>query len=325
MRVPVHPNDLIRNCGMKRIAKKLQKQWPGPNPLGHTSALELVSQGLGYKHYHDLAASANEQKRPEILPPLSDLKKALMLAIKAAMSPSDWFATDQEAMAQLIDSLHFGALYFYKEPKSVFQHPRHSLDQSKVSELADLRAQMAESARELSSPDYWLTEEEIASIKRVAASTDNLRDRALMSCMLAGLRRSECLLAKPSDFSELDRRMRYTSPSSKKARVFLSQELWMPISLHISTAKLAEDDLLFASRSNPGKPMSPPLLQKLCETWATLAGVEEAKVTPHTLFRSIRRIAARKALSINDWSGHFSTESMAKYYLDSTSETKLSE
>lgn len=94
MRVPVHPNDLLRNTGLKKIAKELQKQWCGPSPLAYTPALNLLAKCLGYKSYEDLETVSKAQQPTEIVPSQLEVKQALMLAIKAAMAPSEWFASD---------------------------------------------------------------------------------------------------------------------------------------------------------------------------------------------------------------------------------------
>lgn len=222
MRVPVHPNDLLRNTGLKKIAKDLQKLWRGPTPLTHTSALELLAQGLGYSGYQDLAASATEQMPAGTFPSQSAVKQALMLSIKAAMTPSDWFSSDQVAMTQMVESLRFRALSAFKVPSSVFQPPRHG-EPSIGSNMPVLRDRMAKSAQQLSS--QLLTDEELESLSRAITATESLRDQALMSCMMAGLRTGEYLGAIPSDFSNDHGHYLFISRGPKKARVTLPPQI----------------------------------------------------------------------------------------------------
>lgn len=220
MRIPVHPKDLIRNNGLKKLAKNLQKQWRGPGALTHTSALEILAQGLGYKDYKDLAASTSEQMPTGTYPSQPAVRQALMLSVKAAMTPNDWFASDQAALTQMIDSLHLNALWALKVPKKVHQPPG---EQSTGSNVSALRAQMAKSARELSSQ---LSEEELDSLSRAIETKESLRDQALMSCMMAGVRKAEYLSARPSDFSGGDEHTFFVSRGSKKAQVILAQKYW---------------------------------------------------------------------------------------------------
>ena len=281
MRVPVHPNDLLRNTGLKKIAKDLQKQWCGSSPLAYTSALELLAQGLGYKDYQDLAASATERMPADTFPSQSAVQQALMLAIKAAMTPSDWFASDHAAMTQIVESLRFRALSAFKVPRSVFQAPRHG-EPSIGSDMPVLRDRMAESAQQLSSQS--LTDEELEALSRAITATESLRDQALMSCMMAGLRRGEFLGARPSDFSGDDERKLFVSRGPKKARVMVPQKYWTPISRFIATANLADNVLLFQSKRSQDISVSPLALKKLCESWAYEAGIDASKVSPRNIY-----------------------------------------
>lgn len=335
MRIPVHPKDLNRNSGLKKLAKNLQKQWCGPSPLTHTSALELLAQGLGYTDYKDLAASTSEQMPADTFPSQSAVRQALMLSIKAAMTPSDWFASDQAALAQMIDSLHLSALSAFQVPEKALQPPRHG-EQSTVSHMSALRAQMAKSAREISPQ---LSEEELESLSRAIETTESLRDQALMSCMMAGLRKAEYLSARPSDFSGDDERTFFVSRASKKARVIMSQKYWAPVSRFIASANLADDALLFQSKRSPDISMFPWALKELYENWARKAGIDPARVSPHTISSSVRWNKALQMVSMNDATpsmsdlltrvgkqmGHWPTESMTNYYLTGGFDAKLSE
>jgi integrase len=329
MRVPVHSKDLIRNSSLKKLAKNLQKQWCGPSPLTHTSALELLAQGLGYKDYKDLAVSTSEQMPAGAFSSQSAVRQALMLSIKAAMTPSEWFASDQAALARMIDSLHLNALSAFKMPKKVHQPPRHG-EQSTGSNMSALRTQMAKSAWKLSSPQ--LSDEELESLSRAVETTESLRDQALMSCMMAGLRKGEYLSARPSDFSEDDERTLFVSRGPKKARVTLPPKYWTPISRFITTANLAGNALLFQSKRSPENPMSPSALQKLCEAWAHKAGIDPAKVSPLTIRMSLKLNAAMQMVTVSSplpivakQMGHWPMESMTKYYLSSGLDSKLSD
>lgn len=329
MRVPVHPKDLIRNKnGLKKLAKNLQKQWRGPGALTHTSALDILAQGLGYKNYKDLAASTSEQMPAGTFPSQAAVRQALMLAIKAAMTPSDWFASDQAALAQMIDSLQLNALSAFKVPKKVHQPPRHG-EQSTGSHMSALRAQMAKSARKLSSQ---LSEEELESLSRAIETTESLREQALMSCMMAGLRKTEYLSARPSDFFEDDERTFFVFRGPEKARVILPQKYWAPVSRFIASANLAGDAPLFQSKRSPHISMSSFALKKICEAWARVAGIDPAKVSPLTIRLSVKWNAAMQMAAessplpiVAKQMGHWTAESMTKYYLNDGLDTKLSE
>ncbi|WP_230385583.1 hypothetical protein [Pseudomonas putida] len=55
MRVPVYPEDLLPQAAFKKLAKSIQKRWPGNSPVQLTLARETLSKGLGYANYHDLS------------------------------------------------------------------------------------------------------------------------------------------------------------------------------------------------------------------------------------------------------------------------------
>ena len=258
-----------------------------------------------------------------------------MLAIKAAMTPSDWFASDQVALAQMIDSLHLNALSAFKVPEKVLQPPRHG-EQSTGSHMSALRAQMAKSARKLSSQ---LSEGELESLSRAIETTESLRDQALMSCMMAGLRKAEYLSARPSDFSGDDENTFFVSWGSKKAQVILAQKYWAHVSRFIASENLADNALLFQSKRSPDISMSPSALKELCEAWARKAGIDPARVSPLTISSSVRWNAAMQIAgknipatsfldqmnNVRKKMGHSPTESTMRYYLSSGLDSKLSD
>lgn len=188
---------------------------------------------------------------------------------------------------------------------------------------------MAKSAQQLSS--QLLTDEELEALNRAITATESLRDQALMSCMMAGLRTGEFLRARPSDFFVVHERSLIVSLGLKKARVTLPQKYWTPISRFITTANLAENALLFQSKRSPDISMSRLALKKLCETWAHEAGIDPAKVSPLTIRISVRWNAAMQIASrcnplpsVANQMGHWPVL-MTKRYLDGTLETKRSE
>ena len=51
MRVPVYPEDLLPQAAFKRLAKIIQKRWPGQSPVQLSFARETLSKGLGYANW----------------------------------------------------------------------------------------------------------------------------------------------------------------------------------------------------------------------------------------------------------------------------------
>lgn len=54
MRIPVHPEDLIRNRGFKSLAKQLRKSLQGPSTISLALAEDILAKGFGYESYYDL-------------------------------------------------------------------------------------------------------------------------------------------------------------------------------------------------------------------------------------------------------------------------------
>ena len=58
MRVSIYTAYLSDKRGFKRIAKKLQKNWPSGTPMSLASDQAILSRGLGYRDFHDIQQSA---------------------------------------------------------------------------------------------------------------------------------------------------------------------------------------------------------------------------------------------------------------------------
>ena len=71
MRVPVYPEDLLPQAAFKRLAKLIQKRWPGQSPVQLSFARETLSKGLGYANYHALMKESVNWPRDAETPVLS--------------------------------------------------------------------------------------------------------------------------------------------------------------------------------------------------------------------------------------------------------------
>lgn len=89
MRVPVYPQDLIRNRGFKSLSKQLQQQWCGPTPISLADAQKVLAQGLGYQSFHDLSETSKVCQPGEPVPPEADVRQAIRSAIQATLQPGD--------------------------------------------------------------------------------------------------------------------------------------------------------------------------------------------------------------------------------------------
>lgn len=62
MRISIFPQDVKSGKGVLRLAKLLQRDWPGENRIGLSAAQNLISRCLGYADYHDVRMSADSSK-----------------------------------------------------------------------------------------------------------------------------------------------------------------------------------------------------------------------------------------------------------------------
>ncbi|MBI6947605.1 hypothetical protein HX788_21690 [Pseudomonas edaphica] len=105
MRVPIHPDDLNPKYGFKRIAKKLQREWPGFSPIQLSFAREILSKGLGYRDYYDVVQSSKKWQ-PQAVPSFKEeVNVALMSAISAAIRVDNTFVTPHSNLLALVRSL----------------------------------------------------------------------------------------------------------------------------------------------------------------------------------------------------------------------------
>ncbi|WP_405124397.1 hypothetical protein [Pseudomonas alloputida] len=73
MRVPLTPFDFEAKRGFKRIAKLIQREWQGSEPICLGHAQILLAQCFGYIDYHDATKSTEYPLSASALPALQDV------------------------------------------------------------------------------------------------------------------------------------------------------------------------------------------------------------------------------------------------------------
>lgn len=81
MRIPVYSADLNPQKGFKQIAKKIQRDWPGSEPVNLSAAREILARCLGYKDYHDVTRSADGWSDDAAAPEMEDLRAAILVSL----------------------------------------------------------------------------------------------------------------------------------------------------------------------------------------------------------------------------------------------------
>lgn len=73
MRVPIFRQDLITGSGFKRLAKRVQHDWPGAESISLSRAQDILARCLGYTSFHDVSKSADLHPAHTDYPPLGDV------------------------------------------------------------------------------------------------------------------------------------------------------------------------------------------------------------------------------------------------------------
>lgn len=262
MRVPIYPDDLIRNRGFKSLSKQLQQQWCGPTPISLADAHKALARGLGYQSFHDLSETSKVCPPDAPVPPEADVRKAIGSAIKATLQPEVSLPIDPQKLERLVNDLSLKKLVAFKHVQ-VSPTSGHS----PLPELVS-RAQSG------------LTKEHIQMLENILSESSSLRDRALLACMLGALRPSELLSARLQNGAAA-----YGVKSVETKRVVdaIPDKHRPMLEQYIKTLKLSDGEYLFRAANGSGRPLSPDALRKICVSWARKADVDAALVTPHSV------------------------------------------
>ncbi|WP_024693007.1 tyrosine-type recombinase/integrase [Pseudomonas syringae] len=284
MRVPVYPDDLIRNRGFKSLSKQLQEQWYGSTPISLAVAQKALARGLGYEGIHDLSETSKVCPPDAPVPPEADVRQAIGSSIKATLQSEASLSVDQQKLERLVNDLSLKKLVAFKHVQ-VSPGASHSL----LSEL-------------VRGAPPGLSKEHVQTLEKILAESGSLRDRALFACMLGALRQNEFLSA----------RMRHGDAvygvKIRETKNVLDAIPDMHRSMfeqYVKTSKLSDGEYLFRAANAPGRPLSPYALRKICVSWARKADIDTSLLTPH----SIRRTTGNYAdfmRQISDSMGHHS-------------------
>lgn len=286
MRVPVYPQDLIRNHGFKSLAKQLLQHWRCPTPISLADAQRALAQGLGYKSFYDLNEASKVCHPDEPVPPEADVRQAIGSAIKNVLQPGD-----ELNLERLVNDLPLTNLVAFKRVQ-VSRDAGHSLSPKLVS-----RAQSA------------LSKEHIQNLEKILVESGGLRDRALFACMLGELRASELLSARMQDGAAVyGVKIRETNnvldAIPDRHRPMFEQ--------YIKTSKFEDGEYLFRAANAPGRPLSFYALRKICVSWARKANTDAGLLTPHAIRKTTYNYAGFMR-QISDSMGHQSANTSLAY------------
>lgn len=262
MRVPVYPDDLIRNRGFKSLSKQLQERWYGSTPISLADAQKALARGLGYQSIHDLSEASKVCQPGEPVPPEADIRQAIRSAIGTTLQPETLLPLDQQKLERLVNDLSLKKLVAFKHVQ-VSPSAGHSPLPGLVS-----RAQSG------------LTKEHVHTLESILAESGDLRDRALLACMLSALRQNEFLSARMQHGAAV---YGVKSRETKKVLDAIPDRHRSVFEQYIKTSKLSDGEYLFRAANGSGRPLSPDALRKICVSWARKADVDASLVTPHSV------------------------------------------
>lgn len=286
MRVPIYPDDLIRNRGFKSLAKQLQQRWCGPAPISLADAQKALAQGLGYLSFHDLSETSKACQPGEPVPPEADVRQAIGSAIQATLQPGD-----ELNLEQLVNDLSLKKLIAFKRVQ-VSPGASHSL----LSEL--VRGAQPE-----------LSKEHVQTLEKILAESGSLRDRALFACMLGALRQNEFLSAKMRHGAAV---YSVKSRDTKKVLDAIPDKHRSVFEQYIKTSKLSDGEYLFRAANGSGRPLSSDALRRICVSWARKANVDVSLLTPHGI-RKTTDDYADFMHQMSDRMGHHSANTSLAY------------
>jgi hypothetical protein len=292
MRVPIYPDDLIRNRGFKSLSKQLQEQWFGSTPISLADAQKTLAQGLGYKSFYDLNEASKVCQPDEPVPPEADVRQTIGSAIKATLQPEAWLSVDQRELEQLVTDLPLTNLVAFKRVQ-VSPDAGHSPFLLKL----------------VGGAQSGLIKEHVQTLEKILAESGGLRDRALFACMLGALRPSEFLSARMQGGVAV---YAVKSLDTKKVQYAIPDRHRPVFEQYIKASKLSDGEYLFRAASAPGRPLSSDALRRICISWARKANIDVSLLTPHGIRRTTDGYAdlMRK---MSERMGHYSANTSLAY------------
>ncbi|WP_286776464.1 MULTISPECIES: tyrosine-type recombinase/integrase [unclassified Pseudomonas] len=244
MRIPVHPDDLIRNRGFKSLAKQLRKLLHGPSRVSLSLAEYILAKGFGYESFFDLEQTAKQGSSAQATMTESEAKSAIFTAITAALQLGDITANPHE-LRQLVDSFALASLVAFKQPSVVPVGPR------------------------------LLSLEVVQALGKVASLSGTPREQALFMCILAGVRplefRSVRWVCNQAVFQKSKTRIDEYIPLPDSCQDVVAN--------YARACKLSDGDQVFHSHKYRKRPMSPTTLTKVLTTLTHKADVKLERVT----------------------------------------------
>lgn len=283
MRVPIAQSDLIPNRGFKLNARVLQQNWPASSPIGLMTSQDVLSQGLGYRDYHDLLREVEKGLSVGTIPTQAEVADSINTVVFAFLSRQPAASISSDAIDKVVGALPLDQLKVFSVTSSSapsIQAVEQSTDRAPSEFLPSDREQFESAARLPRSSSISLDSQmgqEVKLLWQTVKQGGNLRDICLLSLMLlTGLRVLEIVgtrVVTPDRFEQ-----RISTPIHKTRSVASN---YIPrakmiggwLSDYIAKERLQPGDYLFRSKRSPDSHITASEACRLVSRWR-----REAKV-----------------------------------------------
>ncbi|MGV8919762.1 MAG: hypothetical protein ACOH2R_18490 [Pseudomonas sp.] len=261
MRVPIYPIDLLAKHGFKQIAKKLQRNWPGPTSIGFLKAQEILSKGLGYCDYHDVLRSFEKCEPDEPVPTETQVRDGIYTSIFGLLQSGLVGTIDESEINRLVTLLPLHELSVFDDasqrqtadqnqpdtlqPSMESQLERSVTIQDKASRQKSPSAALNSNSKPYVTHVRLLSQSELLSIGKAVQRTDSLRDECLYALMITGIRANVLRLIKVNDLAyvhtDVRLRLHVNKSGIQKRGVFLYTTAGV-VARYIEASGLSEGD-----------------------------------------------------------------------------------
>lgn len=327
MRTPIYTADLCDKRGFKRIAKKLQRNWPSAVPLRLSSAQEILSRGLGYRDLHDLQQSSDKCDRHAPVPTQSEARDGISTSIFVFCRSREITDIDENNVAHLVTLLPLHELSVYQnvgqgetltlsgeellKPSEGNRQEQTPVGHRRRTKHVD-PSDSVDSNRTLTNrPLKLISSDGLKSVWEVVLRRGSLRDQSLFAVLLQGLRPNDVRTAKACDISSYNShtliRLRSSKAPEREFDVFLPPGTGASIAWYIHKAGLSENDHLFPSAKNPALPMRADEINRIIVSYLREALGNDAQMSAHKIRQSVAASAFKAcAVSPSEMKGYLS-------------------
>ena len=299
MRVPIYPEDLLPQAAFKRLAKNIQKRWPGQSAITLSVARETLSVGLGYAGYSQvrhLSLTCSLEAPP---PSEADVYVSIASAVSALLKSAADSSVQPSATESFVKTLPLKTLSTFKVAKggeaqslnskaakvAITQDQPRSMNvriPERVPSTSVAATIRVKKTKSLESTLRSISDDEINGMRRVVEHSANLRDQCIFAMLESGIRGHVFLGAKVSEVKDLAVESPLTTMVMKSGLPLFANQAQV-FKRYVSYRNLSPDDYLFPSSRDPKRPMSSRELLMIFRSWEEKAQLPPAQRTPRSL------------------------------------------